>query len=83
MWACIYVVILDFVSGHRQPAVSRNCEQKLISMIKRSGKFYKPWSASTPVVLVTEKKHVVEYSEVTCLSQQAVYADVSSPTLRT
>jgi hypothetical protein len=31
------------------------------------------------MILVTEKKHIAEFSEVTCLSQQAAYADVSFP----
>jgi len=44
-----------------------------------AGKVYKPWPSSTPVVLVTSKKHIAEFSEITCLSQQVVYTDVGHP----
>jgi hypothetical protein len=49
----------------------------LTDLVQRSGKFYKPWSTRESVVLVREKSLIAEYSEVTCLSQQAAYADVS------
>ena len=31
------------------------------------------------MILVTSKKHIAEFSEITCLSHQAVYADVGHP----
>ncbi|KAF2647985.1 hypothetical protein K491DRAFT_685072 [Lophiostoma macrostomum CBS 122681] len=42
----------------------------------RSGKFYNPWKRSPHPMLVTKKEHIAEYCEVTCLSQQALYADI-------
>ncbi|KAI0904222.1 cytochrome P450 [Ustulina deusta] len=42
----------------------------------RTGKYYKPWSQSTPIVIVSTKKQIAELSEAACLSQRAVYADM-------
>ncbi|KAI0853766.1 cytochrome P450 [Daldinia vernicosa] len=42
----------------------------------RSGKFYKPWGPTTPIVIVSTKKQIAELSEAPCLSQRAVYADM-------
>ncbi|TGJ78201.1 hypothetical protein E0Z10_g10558 [Xylaria hypoxylon] len=42
----------------------------------RSGKYYKPWTYITPVVIVSTKKQIAELSEAACLSQRAVYADM-------
>ncbi|KAI0410415.1 putative cytochrome P450 [Xylaria grammica] len=41
-----------------------------------NGKYYKPWGQSTPIVIVSTKKHIAELSEAACLSQRAVYADM-------
>ncbi|KAJ3571855.1 hypothetical protein NPX13_g5235 [Xylaria arbuscula] len=41
-----------------------------------NGKYYKPWSQSAPIVIVSSKKHIAELSEAACLSQRAVYADM-------
>ncbi|KAI2784134.1 cytochrome P450 [Daldinia loculata] len=42
----------------------------------RSGKYYKPWGPTTPIVIVSTKKQIAELSEAPCLSQRAVYADM-------
>ncbi|KAI0095586.1 cytochrome P450 [Daldinia grandis] len=42
----------------------------------RSGKYYKSWGPTTPIVIVSTKKKIAELSEAPCLSQRAVYADM-------
>ncbi|KAI9640836.1 hypothetical protein NHQ30_010677 [Ciborinia camelliae] len=43
----------------------------------RSGKYYKPWKSSQKVVIVSSKKHIMELSEASELSQRAIYADLT------
>ncbi|KAK8010137.1 cytochrome P450 [Apiospora arundinis] len=41
-----------------------------------SGRYYKPWEPSQPIIVVSAKKQIAEFSEAACLSQRAVYADM-------
>lgn len=67
----------DFVSTSLPERFRVTSRRNLLNMRQRSGKYYKPWKPSNPIVIVSTKKQIAELSEGACFSQRAVYADVT------
>ncbi|KAI0186876.1 cytochrome P450 [Xylaria flabelliformis] len=74
--AYIYTEMKTWHVGITSSVVEINALTFEIRLSYRSGKYYKPWTSSTPIVIISNKKQIAELSEATCLSQRAVYADM-------